>query len=80
MASSGQNFNQTVNIAEPRDAVSQALIAGTAGVPDYTVTTAGTGSILLSRRYTPLAHVRSSTVGCPRPDAAAPAPEENRRS
>ena len=34
MASSGQNFNQTVNVAEPRDAVSQALIAGTAGVQD----------------------------------------------
>jgi Uncharacterised protein family UPF0547 len=43
----------TSYVAEKPEAVSQALIASVASLPGYTVTTAGAGTILITRRYTP---------------------------
>jgi hypothetical protein len=53
MAAPGQNFNQTIFVSEQPEAVSQALIASASGVPGYTLNTAGTGSIVLTRKFTP---------------------------
>ena len=53
MASAGQNFNQTVMVASSPEEVSQAVFASSAGVVGYTVTTAGSGTILLTRKYLP---------------------------
>lgn len=63
MASSGQNVNQRALVAETPEAVSQALIAATAGAPGYTVTTAGNGSIVLTRKYTPTWAIVVAVVG-----------------
>jgi hypothetical protein len=53
MAAAGQNFTETIVVAASPEAASQALISATGGAPGYTVTTAGMGSIVLMRRYTP---------------------------
>jgi hypothetical protein len=63
VASGGQNVNQTVVVAESQEVVAQALVAATAGVPDYNLTTAGPGSIVLSRRYLPTWAIVVAVVG-----------------
>jgi Uncharacterised protein family UPF0547 len=63
MAAAGQNFNKTITVAETPDAVSQALIAAGSGVSGYTLTTAGTGSIVFTRKYTPTWAVVVGVIG-----------------
>jgi hypothetical protein len=63
MAAPGQNFNQSVLIAETPEAVSQALIASSSGVVGYSVNTAGTGSIVLTRKYTPTWAIVVGVIG-----------------
>lgn len=63
MASTGQNFNETVFVAVAPDTVSQALVSSTTNVPGYSVTTAGTGSLVLTRRYTPTWAVAVAVIG-----------------
>jgi hypothetical protein len=63
MAAPGQNFNQTAFVGESPEAVSQAVIAATSGVQNYTVATAGTGSIVLTRKYTPTWAIVVGVVG-----------------
>jgi hypothetical protein len=53
MASGGHNFNQSAIVALTPDEASQSIIAASNGVKGYSVTTAGTGSIIMTRRYTP---------------------------
>jgi hypothetical protein len=63
MASSGRNFNQIMLVAKTPDEVSQAVLSGTAGVSGYTVTTAGTGSVILTRKYIPTWAVVVAIIG-----------------
>jgi len=63
MPSAGQNFNQTVFVSERPELVSQALISGTSGVAGYTVSTAGVGSIVLTRRYIPVWAIVVAVIG-----------------
>ena len=63
MASKGQNMNQTVVVAQTPEQVTQAIVASTAGVPGYTVTTAGTGTILLTRKYIPVWAIVVAVIG-----------------
>ncbi|WP_133055646.1 hypothetical protein [Mycolicibacter engbaekii] len=53
MPSAGQNFNQVALVALSPDDVAQRILSGTAGVPGYTVSMAGPGSIVLTRKYIP---------------------------
>lgn len=63
MAAPGQNFNQTSLIADSPETVSQTLIAAASGVPEYTITTAGTGSIVMTRKYTPTWAIVVGVIG-----------------
>jgi len=63
VASSGQNFNQSVLLSVKPDAISQTLISGLSGVSGYTVTTAGPGSIILTRKYRPTWAIAVAVVG-----------------
>ena len=63
MPASGQNFNQTIVVAERPDAVSQRIIQSVSGVTGCTVTTAGVGSILISRKYRPTWAIVVAVVG-----------------
>ena len=63
MASKGQSFNQSAIVALKPEEVSQSLIATSAGVPGYSVTTAGVGSIVLTRRYVPQWAIAVAIVG-----------------
>lgn len=53
MAGAGANFNKTVEVGLPPDAVTQNLVAAVSAAPGYTVTSAGTGSVILTRKYIP---------------------------
>ena len=53
MASGGSNFNQTSTVALTPDQVSQNIIGAVTGAKGYTVTTAGAGSIILTRKFMP---------------------------
>lgn len=63
MPAPGQNFNQTIVVAEPVDRVSQLIIAAVSGVPDSTVTTAGTGSIVVTRKFRPAWTIVVAVIG-----------------
>jgi hypothetical protein len=63
MANPGQNFNQTMVVATSPEQVSYALMAGTAGVPGYSVTTAGPGSIVLTRKFIPVWAIAVAIAG-----------------
>lgn len=63
MASKGQNFNQTVRVAGSPVEVSQALVSGLNGVTGYTITTAGVGSIILTRKFRPTWAIVVGVVG-----------------
>jgi Uncharacterised protein family UPF0547 len=63
MASAGLNYNQSVSVANRPETVSQAIISGTTGVPGYTVTTAGVGSLVLTRRYVPTWAIVVAVIG-----------------
>jgi len=63
MAAPGTNFTTTVAVAEPPENVSQSLVAATAADPAYTVSAAGTGSIILTRKYTPTWAIVVAIVG-----------------
>jgi hypothetical protein len=59
MAGSGQNFNETVYVAQTPETISQALVSTTTNVPGYT----GAGSLVLTRRYTPTWAIVVAVVG-----------------
>jgi hypothetical protein len=63
MAAPGSNFNTTVEIAASPDTVAQTLIAAASGDPKYSVTSAGSGSIILTRRYTPAWAIVVAIIG-----------------
>jgi Uncharacterised protein family UPF0547 len=63
MAAPGTALNTTSAVAETPENVSQTLVAATAADPGYTVTTAGTGSIILTRRYIPTWAIVVAIVG-----------------
>ena len=63
MPASGQNFNQSIFVDEGRDSISQKLISGANGISDYTITTAGVGSLILSRKYRPTWAIVVSVLG-----------------
>jgi Uncharacterised protein family UPF0547 len=63
LAPRGENFNRTVVVSEAPDVVSQSLIGSLSGEPGYTVTTAGSGSIVLTRKFTPTWAVVVGIVG-----------------
>jgi hypothetical protein len=63
MASKGQSFNQSGSVALSPIEVSQSIIAACNGAQGYTVTTAGTGSIVMTRRYTPTWAIFLAVVG-----------------
>ena len=63
MAAPGNPFNSTVAVAEPPESVSQTLVAAVAADPAYTVTSAGTGSIILTRRFIPTWAIVVAIVG-----------------
>jgi Uncharacterised protein family UPF0547 len=63
MPASGQNFNQSIFVNEDRDSVSQKLISGASGISEYTITTAGVGSLVLSRKYRPTWAIVVSVLG-----------------
>jgi hypothetical protein len=63
MSASGQNFNQTVTLDASPEEISQAIVSGTAGTPDYTITTAGPGTIVMTRRYRPTWTIVVAIVG-----------------
>ena len=63
MPASGQNFNQSIFVNEDRDSISQKLISGVNGISDYTITTAGVGSLVLSRKYRPTWAIVVSVLG-----------------
>ncbi len=63
MPGSGQNFNQTVFVAASPDAVSQQVLASTAGVQGYTASMAGPGSIVLTRKYIPTWAIIVAVIG-----------------
>lgn len=49
----GRIVNLTLEVGQTQEEICEALLAGTCGVHGYTVTTAGTASLVLTRRYTP---------------------------
>jgi len=53
MPAPGLTVRVTVEVAESQEAVCQALVAAACRIPGYTVATAGPGSLVLARRYTP---------------------------
>jgi hypothetical protein len=63
MASRGQSFNQSGSVALGPVEVSQSIIAACNGAQGYTVTTAGTGSIVMTRRYTPTWAILLAVIG-----------------
>jgi hypothetical protein len=63
MAAPGTAFNETSAVAETPEKVSQTLVAATAADPGYTVTTAGTGAIILTRKYIPTWAIVVAIVG-----------------
>lgn len=63
MAAPGTAFNATRAVAETPENVSQTLVAATAADPAYTVSAAGTGSIILTRRYIPTWAIVVAIVG-----------------
>jgi hypothetical protein len=63
MAAPGSTLTTTVAVAELPEPVSQALVAAAAGDPGYTVNAAGTGTIILTRRYTPTWAIVVAVVG-----------------
>jgi hypothetical protein len=63
VAAPGTPFNATSSVAETPENVSQTLVAATAADPAYTVTSAGTGSIILTRRFIPTWAIVVAIVG-----------------
>src|SRR5207302_6764775 len=63
MAAAGQNVNDTLHVAETPEVVSQAVIASVSNVPGYTVTTAGAGSVVLTRRFLPTWAIVVAIIG-----------------
>jgi uncharacterized protein UPF0547 len=63
MAAPGTPFNKTAAVAETPESVSQTLVAATAADPAYTVSAAGTGAIILTRRYIPTWAIVVAIVG-----------------
>jgi hypothetical protein len=63
VAAAGQIVNDSRFVQEPLQAVSQAVITATAGVPDYTVSSPGPGSIVLTRQYRPTWTIVVAVVG-----------------
>ena len=63
MAAPGTPFNATSSVAETPENVSQTLVAATAADPGYTISAAGTGSIILTRKYIPTWAIVVAIVG-----------------
>ena len=63
MAAPGTTFTSTVAVAGTPESISQALVAAVAGDPSYTVNVAGTGSIILTRKYIPTWAIVVAVVG-----------------
>jgi rubredoxin len=63
MAAPGTPFNAISAVAETPENVSQTLVAATAADTAYTVSAAGTGSIILTRRYIPTWAIVVAIVG-----------------
>jgi Uncharacterised protein family UPF0547 len=63
MAAPGGSLNQTVELALAPEAVSQTLVQAVAGAPECTVTTAGVGSIVVSRKYLPTWAIVVGVIG-----------------
>ena len=63
MAAPGQVYNQTVTVAEPPDSVIQRFVTATAGTSGYTMNTAGSNSLILTRKYTPTWAVVAAVLG-----------------
>jgi hypothetical protein len=52
-----------VLVSEQADVVSQALIAAASGVPGYTINTAGAGSVIFTRKYSPTWAIVVAVIG-----------------
>ena len=63
MAAPGTAFDSTSAVAEMPENVSQTLVAATAADPGYTISAAGTGSIILTRKYIPTWAIVVAIVG-----------------
>ena len=63
MASKGNSFNQSVVVGLSPEEVSQSIIASSSGVAGYSVTTAGAGSIVMTRRYIPTWAILMAIIG-----------------
>lgn len=63
MPAAGQNFNETILVAEAPEIVSQRIIAGASGVDGCSVTTVGVGSILITRKYRPTWAIVVAVIG-----------------
>ena len=63
MAGRGRGYNHASVVTLSPDQASQAIIASTTGSKGYVVTTAGTGSITMTRRYLPDWAIACTIVG-----------------
>jgi hypothetical protein len=63
MAAKGQPFNQIVVLAEKPDALMQGFVTATAGTSGYTMNTAGSNSLVLTRKYLPTWAIIVAIVG-----------------
>ena len=63
MAEKGLSFVRTAIVDDDPEVVIQRFLTVTAGTPEYTVASAGSGSVVLTRRYTPTWAIVVAVVG-----------------
>ena len=63
MASPGGVFNHTVVVAEKPEPLMQRFVSATAGTRGYTMNSAGTNSLVLTRKYTPTWAIVVAVIG-----------------
>jgi hypothetical protein len=63
MAAKGQPFDQIVVLAEKPDVRMQGFVTATAGTSGYTMNTAGSNSLVLTRKYLPTWAIIVAIVG-----------------
>jgi len=63
MASPGGVFNHTVVVVEKPEPLMQRFVSATAGTSGYTMNSAGTNSLVLTRKYTPTWAIVVAVIG-----------------
>lgn len=63
MAAAGVNFNQVATVEGDPDSVMQDLVAAASGAQGYSLATGGSGSLVLTRKYTPTWAVVLAIIG-----------------